>query len=192
METCKLLLRLVCSGWTTWHSPSKIPSAKIITARMIISLLVAMDSSTQGCTCSEPGFTWSEVWSWVLAGIMPSFDWSTSTPPLDCIDWLTYSKIQYSRTCIKGAVSRRWLAKINGAKKRLKLMLHDWKRRGNLQFLKQSKDVLHNEGIINSISYFTPNLINCWQTVFQVRAYFGCAVEPWHCPFKRHRIPKIS
>ena len=40
-------------------------------------------------------------------------------------------------------------------------------------FLKQSKDVLHNEGIINSISYFTPN-----QTVFQVRAYFGCAVEP--------------
>jgi CTP:phosphocholine cytidylyltransferase-like protein len=52
------------------------------------------------------------------------------------------------------------LAKINGAKKRLKLMLHDWKRFNNLQFLKQSKDVLHNEGIINSISYFTPNLIN--------------------------------
>ncbi len=38
--------------------------------------------------------------------------------------------------------------------------------------LKQNKDVLHNEGIINSISYFSPNLINCWQTVFQVRAYF--------------------
>jgi hypothetical protein len=84
----------------------------------------------------------------------------------------------------KGAVSRRRLAKINGAKKRLKLMLHDWKRCSNLQFIKQSKDVLHNEGIKNSISYFTPNLINCWQTVFQVRAYFGCAVEPWHCPFK--------
>jgi hypothetical protein len=85
---------------------------------------------------------------------------------------------------IKGAVSRRWLAKINGAKKRLKLMLHDWKRCSSLQFLKQSKDVLHNEGIINGISYFTPNLINCWQTVFQVGTYFGCAVEPWHCPFK--------
>ena len=75
---------------------------------------------------------------------------------------------------LKGAVSRRWLAKINGAKKRLKLMLHDWKK-----ILKQGKDVLHNEGIINSISYFIPILINCWQTVFQVRAYFRCAVEPW-------------
>jgi methylglyoxal synthase len=64
------------------------------------------------------------------------------------------------------------MVKINGAKKRLKLMLHDWKRCSSLQFLKQSKDVLHNERIINSASYFTPNLINCWQTVFQVRAYF--------------------
>jgi hypothetical protein len=74
---------------------------------------------------------------------------------------------------VEEQVSRRWLAKINGAKKRLKLMLHDWKRCSSLQFLKQSKDIVHNEGIINSISYFTPNLINCWQTV-----------EPWHCPFK--------
>jgi hypothetical protein len=45
------------------------------------------------------------------------------------------------------------LVKKNGAKKRLKLMLHDWKRRGkrcsSLQFLKQGKDVLRNEGIIN-------------------------------------------
>jgi hypothetical protein len=56
------------------------------------------------------------------------------------LDWST----------IKGAVSRRWLAKIDGAKKRLKLMLHDWKKYNSLQFLKQSKDVLHN------ISYFTP------------------------------------
>jgi hypothetical protein len=71
----------------------------------------------------------------------------------------------------------------NGANKRLKLMLHDWKRCSSLHFFKQSKDVMHNEGMINSISYFSPNLINCWQTVFQVRAYFGCAVEPWHCPF---------
>ena len=38
--------------------------------------------------------------------------------------------------------------------------------------LKQSKDVLRNEWIINSISYFTSNLINCLQTVFQDRAYF--------------------
>jgi hypothetical protein len=89
---------------------------------------------------------------------------------------------------VKGAMSRRWLAKINGAKKRLKLVLHDWKRCSSLQFLKPSMDVLHNERIINSISYFTPNLINCWQTVFQVRAYFGCAVEPWHCPFNRVEI----
>jgi hypothetical protein len=29
----------------------------------------------------------------------------------------------------------------------------------SLQFLKQSKDSLHNEEIINSIWYFTPNLI---------------------------------
>jgi hypothetical protein len=67
---------------------------------------------------------------------------------------------------IKGAVSRRRLAKLNGTKKRLKLMLHDWKRCSCLQCLKQSKDVMHNGGIINSISYITPNLINCWQTVF--------------------------
>ena len=49
---------------------------------------------------------------------------------------------------------------------------HDWKRCSSLKFLKQSKDVLRNEWIINSISYFTSNLINCLQTVFQVRAYF--------------------
>ena len=49
---------------------------------------------------------------------------------------------------------------------------HDWKRCSTLKFLKQSKDVLRNEWIINSISYFTSNLINCLQTVFQVRAYF--------------------
>jgi hypothetical protein len=40
---------------------------------------------------------------------------------------------------------------------------HDWKRCSSLQFLKQSKDVLRNEWIINSISYFTSNLIVCRQ-----------------------------
>jgi hypothetical protein len=106
-------------------------------------------------------------------------------PLIDQWIWYGFSnRIKCCTSKFKGAVSRRWLDKINGAKKRLKLMLHDWKRCSSLQFLKQSKAILHNEGIIISILYFTPNLINCWQTVFQVCAYFWCAVEPWHCPFK--------
>jgi hypothetical protein len=106
---------------------------------------------------------------------------ATKKPQINFLSTVTYFNLQKVQIAdiVKWAVSRRCrLAKINGAKKRLKLMLHDWKICSSLQFLKQSKDVLHNEGIINSISYFTPNLINCWQTVFQVRAYFGWAVEP--------------
>ena len=70
-------------------------------------------------------------------------------------------------------------------------MLHDWIRCSSFQYLKQSKDVPHNEGIINRVSYFTHNLINCWQTIFQVCAYSGCTVAPWHCPYNYCRIDMV-
>lgn len=73
--------KLCCDGWTTWLSPSNTPSANIITVRITVSLVVEIESCTWGWTCSLPGFTNSEVCSWVLAGMTPICDWSTSWPP---------------------------------------------------------------------------------------------------------------
>ena len=47
----------------------------------------------------------------------------------------------------------------------------------------------YNEGIINSISYFTPNLINCWQTVFQVRDPLICKLFEWKA--KNHQLKQL-
>lgn len=95
-------------GWTTWLSPSNIPSAKTSTARMIVSeedtrrfvltwpmacfkmfcigdqsvlpFGVEMQSSTWAFWVSVAGLTDSDVWSWVLAGMTPTPLFVSDTP----------------------------------------------------------------------------------------------------------------
>ena len=57
----------------------------------------------------------------------------------------------------------------------LKIVIHVYKRKNSTKTLTTVEDVNN----FDTISKFEPsvyNLINCWQTLIQVRAYFGCAV----------------
>ena len=86
--------RFCTEGCTTWLSPSKTPSANIITVFIMVSFVVEIDSSTCGCVCSLPGLTSSEVCSWVFAGMTPIWELSASVPPPGRVDLPTWKKGQ--------------------------------------------------------------------------------------------------